>query len=162
MFNHITLVGNATQDPELKYSPSGTAIAKFNIACNEYYNDKNTGEKREDTLFIEINCFGKTAEMAHQYVKRGMRVLVDGKLGFDQWVDGNGHKRSRHFVKANKVVFLQCKSGSNNEGQAQQQPHYQQPQQQTQAQQQPRYDKNMYEEAKKNADDLPNDEEIPF
>lgn len=111
MFNDVTLVGNAVSAPELVYTNTGTAIAKFNLAVNKHY--KNAQNQNVDsTVFIEIVTFGKTAENTHKFVTKGMRILVNGELHQDIWVDNNGKKRSKHNIYAAKVVYLQCKGSS--------------------------------------------------
>jgi len=134
MYNKVILVGNLTRDVELKYTPSGTAIAKFGIATNRTYKDAMTGENKQETMFIDITVFGRSAEVANQYLKKGRRVLIEGRLVLDQWVDSTGQKRSRHSIVAEKVQFMDTKSESENSGynyqsQQTQQPQMQQPQQ---------------------------------
>jgi len=135
MYNKVILVGNLTRDVELKYTPSGTAIAKFGIATNRTYKDSMTGENKQETMFIDITVFGRSAEVANQYLKKGKRVLIEGRLVLDQWVDSTGQKRSRHSIVAEKVQFMDTKSESENSGYnyhsqpAQQQPQMQQHQQ---------------------------------
>jgi single-strand DNA-binding protein len=110
MYNKIILVGNLTRDVELRYSPAGTAIAKFGIATNRTYKDNVTGENKQETMFIDVTVFGRSAEIANQYLRKGSKVLIEGRLVLDQWVDSSGQKRSKHSVVAEKVQFMETKA----------------------------------------------------
>jgi len=135
MYNKVILVGNLTRDVELKYTPTGTAIAKFGLATNRTYKDNVTGENKQETMFIDITVFGRSAEIANQYLRKGRRVLIEGRLVLDQWVDQSGQKRSKHSIVAEKVQFMENKNSAEEGGYQQQysQSQYQQPQpQQTQ------------------------------
>ena len=116
MYNKVILVGNLTRDVELKYTPSGTAIAKFGLATNRTYKDPQTGENKQETMFIDITVFGRSAEIVNQYLNKGKRVLVEGRLVLDQWVDSTGQKRSKHSIIAEKVQFMDSKGSSENSG----------------------------------------------
>ncbi len=110
MFNKVILIGNLTRDVELRYTPSGTAVGKFGLAVNRVYKDNVTGENKQEVLFIDITVFGRSAEVANQYLNKGRRVLVEGRLVLDQWVDSSGQKRSKHSVIAERVQFMDSKS----------------------------------------------------
>jgi single-strand DNA-binding protein len=110
MYNKIILVGNLTRDVELRYSPAGTAIAKFGIATNRTYKDNVTGENKQEVMFIDVTVFGRSAEIANQYLRKGSKVLVEGRLVLDQWVDSSGQKRSKHSVVAEKIQFMETKA----------------------------------------------------
>jgi single-strand DNA-binding protein len=127
MFNKVILIGNLTRDVELKYTPSGTAIAKFGLATNRTYKDSVTGENKQEVMFIDITVFGRSAEIANQYLAKGRRVLIEGRLILEQWVDSSGQKRSRHSVIAERVQFMDSKSSSDS-GYNQGGYEYQQPQ----------------------------------
>jgi len=114
MFNKVILIGNLTRDVELKYTPSGTAIGKFGLATNRNYKDSVTGETKQEVMFIDITVFGRSAEIANQYLSKGRRVLIEGRLVLDQWVDSTGQKRSKHSIVAERVQFMDSKSS--NEG----------------------------------------------
>ena len=116
MYNKVILVGNLTRDVELKYTPSGTAIAKFGLATNRTYKDPQTGENKQETMFIDITVFGRSAEIVNQYLSKGRRVLVEGRLVLDQWVDSTGQKRSKHSIVAEKVQFMDTKNSNDNSG----------------------------------------------
>ncbi|MDR2152123.1 MAG: single-stranded DNA-binding protein [Helicobacteraceae bacterium] len=120
MLNKVLLIGNLTRDVELRYSQSGTAIGKFGLAVNRRWKDRNAGEDREETLFIDVNVFGRSAEIAHQYLSKGRQALIEGRLVLEQWTDQNGQKRSRHTVSADNIQFLGgAKSGEGGGEQAQ-------------------------------------------
>ena len=131
MYNRVILVGNLTRDVELRYSSSGMAIAKFGLATNRSYKDTTTGELKQEVMFIDITVFGRSAEIANQYLKKGRRVLIEGRLVFDQWIDSSGQKRSKHSIVADKVQFMDSKESSANVNQTyNNQPQQQQMQQQ--------------------------------
>lgn len=112
MFNKVILIGYLTRDVELKYTPSGTAIAKFGLATNRTYKDSMTGENKQEVMFIDVTVFGRSAEVANQYLSKGRKVLIEGRLVLDQWVDSAGNKRSKHSVVAEKVQFIDLKPSS--------------------------------------------------
>jgi len=109
MFNKIILIGNLTKDPELRYTPQGTAVASFRIAVNSKI--KQQGELKDETLFIGVVVFGKQAESAGQYLSKGKSVLVEGRLQERKW-ESEGQQKSRMEVVASSVRFLSKKSGS--------------------------------------------------
>ncbi len=105
-FNKVILAGNLTRDPELRYTPSGVAIAKFGLAINRTWKSE-TGEQREETTFVDIDAFGRQAEVVAQYVKKGRPLLVEGRLRLDQWEDKNTHqKQSKLKVVLESFSFL--------------------------------------------------------
>jgi len=113
-YNKVILVGNLTRDPELRYTPKGTAIAKIGLAINRYFTTE-TGEKKEEVTFVDVDIFGRTAENVGQYMRKGRPILVEGRLRLDQWDDKQtGQKRSRLGVVAETVQFLGSPTG--NEG----------------------------------------------
>jgi len=110
-FNKVILVGNLTRDPELRYTPKGTAIAKIGIAVNRVWTAEN-GEKKEEVTFVDVDVFGRTAENVGQYMRKGRPILVEGRLRLDQWDDKQtGQKRSRLGVVAETVQFLGSAGG---------------------------------------------------
>ena len=113
MFNKIILVGNLTRDIELRYSQSGMGIAKSAIATSRKFT--SNGEKKEEVCFVDITFFGRSAEVANQYLRKGSKILVEGRLNFEQWVDQNGQKRSKHSVIVETMQMLDSK-GDNNQG----------------------------------------------
>lgn len=105
-FNKVILVGNLTRDPELRYTPKGTAIAKLGLAVNRVWTNE-AGEKKEEVTFVDVDVFGRTAENAGQYLRKGRPVLIEGRLKLDQWDDKQtGQKKSRLGVVAETVQFL--------------------------------------------------------
>ena len=105
--NIVILGGNLTRDPELRYTPSGAAIAKLGLAVNRRYKDTKTNEVREEVTFVDVDVFGKQAETASQYLTKGRPVLIEGRLRLDQWEDKqSGQKRQKLKVVANRVQFL--------------------------------------------------------
>ncbi|MEK6658728.1 MAG: single-stranded DNA-binding protein [Campylobacterota bacterium] len=144
MYNKVILVGNLTRDIELRYSQGGMGIASTGLATSRKFTVN--GEKKEEVCFIDITFFARSAEIANQYLRKGSKILVEGRLNFDQWVDQNGQKRSKHSVVVETMQMLDSKSDNQNANdyqpqQAQnQQQGYQQPsyqQQQPQSYQQP-------------------------
>lgn len=104
MFNKIVLVGHLTRDIELRYTQSGAAIGSSGIAVTRKYT--LNGEKREETCFIDITFFGKLSEIANQYLGKGSKLLIEGRLKFDQWTDNNGNNRSKHTVAVENMEML--------------------------------------------------------
>lgn len=104
MFNKVILVGNLTRDIELRYIGSGSALANTAMATNRRYNVN--GEKKEEVCFIDITFWGRTAEIANQYLKKGSKVLIEGRLKFDQWQDQNGQNRSKHSITVETMQML--------------------------------------------------------
>lgn len=105
MFNKVTMLGNITRDIELKYLPSGGAIATTGLATNRKFK-KQDGSKGEEVCFIDITFFGRTAEIATQYLFRGKKILVEGRLKLDTWTDQNGLKRSKHSIVVEEMHML--------------------------------------------------------
>jgi len=108
MYNKVILVGNLTRDIELRYIQSGTAIANTAIATSRKFT--SNGEKKEEVMFIDITFFGRSGEIANQYLRKGSKILVEGRLKFDQWVDQNGQKRSKHSVNVENMQMLDSRS----------------------------------------------------
>ena len=113
MFNKIILVGNLTRDIELRYSQAGMGIANTAIATSHKFTQN--GEKKEEVCFVDITFFGRSAEVANQYLRKGSKILVEGRLKLDQWVDQNGQKRSKHSVTVATMQMLDSK-GDNGGG----------------------------------------------
>ncbi|HWD20841.1 MAG TPA: single-stranded DNA-binding protein [Verrucomicrobiae bacterium] len=115
-FNKVVLVGNLTRDPELRYTPKGTAVAKIGLAINRNWTSE-TGEKKEEVTFVDVDIFGRTAENVSQYMRKGRPILVEGRLRLDTWDDkATGQKRSRLGVVAETVQFLGGPAGSESGG----------------------------------------------
>lgn len=103
MYNRIILIGNLTKDPELRYTPSGMAVTTFRLAVNSKLKIGN--DLREETLFIDTVVFGKQAETCNQYLGKGRKVLVEGRLQERKW-ESNGQQRSKFEVVASAVKFI--------------------------------------------------------
>jgi len=113
-FNKVIIAGNLTRDPELRYTPTGLAIAKFGLAVNRRWKDQN-GEQKEETTFVDVDAFGKQAELIGQYLKKGRPLLVEGRLRLDTWEDKQTQqKKSKLGVVLEGMTFLD--SGSTREG----------------------------------------------
>ncbi len=108
MYNKIILAGNLTRDIEIKYTQSGSAIGNTAIATSRKFKSA-TGEQKEEILFIDLTFFGRTAEIANQYLRKGSKVLVDGRLKLDQWTAQDGTKKSRHSVSVESLQMLGTK-----------------------------------------------------
>ncbi len=111
MYNKVILVGNLTRDVEVRYSSSGTAIGKVGIATNRRFKSA-AGELKDETMFIDLTFFGRTAEIANQYLHKGSKVLVEGRLILEQWVAQDGTKRSRHSVTVENMQMLDTRSNN--------------------------------------------------
>ena len=107
-FNKVILVGNLTRDVELKYLSSGTGVASAGIATNRKFK-KQDGTQGEEICFIELTFFGRSAEVADQYLHKGSKILVEGRLKLDQWQDQNGGNRSKHSVVVESMQMLGSK-----------------------------------------------------
>ena len=105
-FNKVILAGNLTRDPELRYTPKGMAIAKIGLAINRKWTNE-AGETKEDVTFVDVDAFGKQAEVIGQYMRKGRPLLVEGRLKLDQWDDKQtGQKKSRLGVTLESFQFL--------------------------------------------------------
>ena len=113
MYNKVVLVGNLTRDIEVRNSQSGSVVANSAIATSRKFKGQN-GEQKEEVCFIDITFFGRTAEIAQQYLRKGSKLLIEGRLVFDQWTDQNGQKRSKHSVTVDVMQMLEGK-GDNRE-----------------------------------------------
>ncbi|MDD5633699.1 MAG: single-stranded DNA-binding protein [Candidatus Omnitrophica bacterium] len=107
--NKVFIMGNLTRDPELRYIPSGSAVANFTVAVNRIYKD-NAGQKKEDVSFIRVVVWGKMAEICGEYLTKGRPVLVEGRLKSRTWEAQDGQKRNALDVVATSVQFLGAKS----------------------------------------------------
>ncbi len=111
--NKVLLIGNLTKDPELRYTPNGTAVTNLRIAVNRKFKDRS-GELKEDTCFITVTAWDKQAEICNQYLQKGRAVFVEGILQSRSWETGDGQKRSTIDVRAERIQFL---GGPRGEGQ---------------------------------------------
>jgi single-strand DNA-binding protein len=121
-FNKVILAGNLTRDPEVRYLPKGTAVARIGLAVNRTWKTE-TGETKEEVTFIDVEAFGRQAEVIAQYVKKGNPLLVEGRLRLDQWEDKNTHqKQSKLKVVLEGFSFLGTRSGGGEGGPASEPP----------------------------------------
>ena len=112
MYNKVIMVGNLTRDIELRYLPSGSAIAKSAVATSYKYKS-STGEQKDEVCFLDFNIFGRSAEVANQYLKKGSKVLLEGRLVFEQWTDSTGGTRSKHSLRVDTMKMLGDNSNTN-------------------------------------------------
>src|SRR4030088_1187749 len=115
-FNKVILLGNLTRDPEVRYTPKGTAVADLGLAINRTYTAEN-GEKREEVTFVDVTFWGRTAEVAGEYLKKGRPVFVEGRLQLDSWDDKqSGQKRSKLKVIGENMQMLGAPRGGGSGG----------------------------------------------
>lgn len=119
-FNKVIIAGNISRDIELRHIPSGTAVADVSLAINSSYKDKND-QKKEEVTFVDCTLWGKTAELASEYLKKGSAVLFEGKLHQESWTDkDSGQKRSKLKVVVENMQFLGSAPGKSGSGGGQQ------------------------------------------
>lgn len=108
--NRVILLGNVGQDPEMRYLPSGEAVAKFSIATSETWKDKSGG-KQERTDWHRIEFFGRTAEIVGEFVKKGRQVYVEGSVRYDKWTDKEGVEKMLTKIKGDKLTLMGSREG---------------------------------------------------
>ncbi len=109
--NKVMLIGNLTRDPEVRYTPKGTAVAEIGVAVNRRFTAEN-GDKREETTFVDVTLWGRTAELAGEYLRKGRSVYIEGRLQLDSWDDKQtGQKRSKLRVVCEEMQFLGGREG---------------------------------------------------
>ena len=114
--NKVLLAGNLTRDVELRHLGSGQAVAKIGLACNRRWKTPE-GEQREETMFIDAEAWGKTAEFISQYFSKGRPIFIEGRLKLDQWEDKETKaKRTKHVIVIDNVQFVDSKPGGGNGG----------------------------------------------
>lgn len=110
-YNKVLLLGNLTRDPEVRYTPKGSAVADLGIAVNRQYT-LDSGEKREEVTFVDVTFWGRTAEIAGEYLKKGRPVFIEGRLQLDTWDDKqSGQKRSKLKVIGEMMQMLGSRPG---------------------------------------------------
>lgn len=115
-FNKVMIIGNLTRDPEIKYTPKGTAIADIGLAVNRNYTTEG-GEKREEVTFIDVTLWGRVAEIVGEYCKKGRPLFVEGRLQLDTWDDkATGQKRSKLKVVGENIQLLGSREGGGGGG----------------------------------------------
>lgn len=115
MLNQAQIIGYLGRDPEVRYLPSGEAVANFSIATTEKWKDKNTGEQREETEWHRISVFGRLAEIVGEYLKKGSLVFVQGKLKTRKYTDGQGVERYSTEIRAEAMKMLGGRDSSQGE-----------------------------------------------
>jgi single-strand DNA-binding protein len=106
-FNKVILMGNLTRDPQVKYTPKGIAVAEIGMAVNRRWFDKATNRRKEETTFVDVTIWGRTAEVAGQYLKKGASILIEGRLQLDSWDDKeSGQKRNKLRVVCEEMQML--------------------------------------------------------
>lgn len=110
--NKVILIGRLGADPELKYTPSGAAVANFNIATDDTWTDRKTAEKQERTEWHRIIAWSKLAEICGEYLKKGSRVYIEGRLQTRSWEDKNGVKRYTTEIVAQQMQMLDAKGAA--------------------------------------------------
>ena len=113
--NKVLLIGNLTRAPELRYTPSGTAVADLRMAVNRNYSTQS-GEKREETCFLTVVVWGKQAESCGEYIDKGSQIFVEGRLQTRDWESRDGQKRSATEVVAERVQFMSRTKGAGGAG----------------------------------------------
>ena len=117
-FNKVLLLGNLTRDPEVRYTPKGSAVADLGLAVNRTYTTEG-GEKREEVTFVDVTFWGRTAEVAGEYLKKGRSVFIEGRLQLDTWDDKqSGQKRSKLKVIGEMMQMLGSRPGGGSGGSA--------------------------------------------
>jgi single-strand DNA-binding protein len=115
-YNKVMLLGNLTRDPEVKYTPKGSAVADIGLAVNRTYTTDG-GEKREETTFVDVTMWGRQAEIAGEYLKKGRPLFVEGRLQLDTWDDKQtGQKRSKLRVVCENFQMLGSRDGGGEGG----------------------------------------------
>jgi single-strand DNA-binding protein len=114
-FNRVILVGNLTRDPELRYTPSGTAVCDIGLAVNDRVKN-SAGEWVDETTFVDVTLWARTAEVASEYLSKGSPVLIEGRLKLDNWETNDGQKRSKMRVVCEKMQMLSGRGGGGEGG----------------------------------------------
>ena len=141
--NKAMIIGNLGNDPDTRYMPSGDAVTNISVATSEQWKDKQTGEKKERTEWHKVAFFGRTAEVAAEYLRKGSKVYVEGQLQTRKWQDKDGHDRYTTEIKGQRLVMLDSKPSGGN-------------QQRQQKQEEPKPGREP------GSDDEPFDDDIPF
>ncbi|RXJ95397.1 single-stranded DNA-binding protein [Arcobacter sp. AHV-9/2010] len=115
MYNKVIMVGNLTRDIELKYLPSGAAVARSSIATSYKYKAQD-GSQKEEVCFLEFNIFGRIAEVANQYLRKGSKVLLEGRLVYESWTAQDGSTKNRHTLRVDEMKMLDSKGSSEGSG----------------------------------------------
>ena len=114
-YNLVVIVGRLSRDPELKYTPKGSAVARIGMAINRTWKSE-TGEQREEVTFVDVEAWGRQAETASQYLTRGRPVYIEGRLRVEEWTDRDGKPRHTLEVHATDMQFIGGGAGARDEG----------------------------------------------
>lgn len=109
--NKVILIGTLGRDPDVRYTASGSAVANLSVATSEQWKDKNTGEKKEQTEWHKVSIFGKLAEIAGEYLKKGSHVYIEGRIQTRKWQDKDGQDKYTTEIVANAMQMLGGQSG---------------------------------------------------
>ncbi|WP_136066454.1 single-stranded DNA-binding protein [Modicisalibacter radicis] len=109
--NKVILIGNLGQDPEVRFTPSGTAVANLNLATTDTWTDRQSGQRQERTEWHRVVLFNKLAEIAQQYLKKGGKVYIEGRLQTRKWQDQNGQDKYSTEIVANDMQMLDSRGG---------------------------------------------------
>lgn len=111
-YNRIIMMGNLTRDPELKELASGQQVTRLGLASNRQFKNRQTDTMVQEVCFVDIDVWGPQAAVCAKYLEKGRNVLVEGRLKLDTWEDSNGQRRSKHFIVADRVTFLNSQQSS--------------------------------------------------
>ncbi|HEC28389.1 MAG TPA: single-stranded DNA-binding protein [Gammaproteobacteria bacterium] len=109
--NKVIIVGNVGQDPEVRYMPSGSAVAEISVATSEQWKDKQSGEKQERTEWHRVTFFGRLAEIVGEYIRKGSQIYVEGSIRTEKWQDKQGNDRYTTKIIANEMQMLGSRTG---------------------------------------------------
>ena len=153
-FNKVILLGNLTRDPELRYTPKGTAVAKLGLAVNRKWRSES-GELQEETTFVDVDAFGRQAETIGQYLKKGRPIMIEGRLRLDQWEDKQtGQKRSKLGVVLESFQFVDSQGGGGGGGNSDYGS--------SQSSSSGRVSSSADSPSSRDPDSLPNEDDVPF
>ena len=115
MFNQLQVIGNLTKDNDLKYLPNGSAVYKNSVATSHKWKDQS-GSTKEEVMFMDIVIFGRSGEVANQYLRKGSKVFLQGRVVLENWVAQDGSKRSRHILRVETMKMLDSKGSESSSG----------------------------------------------
>ncbi len=113
-YNRVIMMGNLTRDPEYKQLASGQAVCRLGLASNRQFRNSQSGDMVQEVCFVDVDVWGSQAESCQQYLQKGRSVLVEGRLKLDTWEDGDGGRRSKHSIVADRVTFVSAPQDAEN------------------------------------------------
>lgn len=116
-FSQVTLMGNLTRDPELKYSQNGNAICNLSLAINEYAGKDEQGNVKEDVCYVDCTAFGERGEAINKFFTKGQAIIIIGSLKLDRWTQEDGTNRQKHWVRVDRWIFPPKGNADSHEGQ---------------------------------------------